>query len=66
MKKRKSSSFVIGSEVYGREEDKRKIIHMLLPPLGTVTRGTASVISIVGTPGIERPLLLSSSIMPRR
>ncbi|CAA3008557.1 disease resistance RGA3 [Olea europaea subsp. europaea] len=55
--KRESSSFVIGSEVHGREEDKRKIIDMLLRTFGTVTSGTTSVISIVGTPGIGKTTL---------
>ncbi|CAI9764457.1 unnamed protein product [Fraxinus pennsylvanica] len=55
--KRESSSFIIGSEIYGREEDKRKIMDMLLPTYGTVTRGTTSVISIVGTPGIGKTTL---------
>ncbi|CAA3014101.1 disease resistance RGA3 [Olea europaea subsp. europaea] len=55
--KKETSSFVIGSEVYGREEDKRKIIDMLLTPSGIVGRGTTSAISIVGTPGIGKTTL---------
>ncbi|XP_022897564.1 putative disease resistance protein RGA3 [Olea europaea var. sylvestris] len=47
---KETSSFVIGSEVYGREEDKRKIIDMLLTPSGIVSGGTTPVISVIGTP----------------
>ncbi|XP_022896187.1 putative disease resistance protein RGA3 [Olea europaea var. sylvestris] len=50
--KKETSSFVIGPEVYGREEDKRKIVDMLL-----VGGGTTSVISIVGPPGIGKTTL---------
>ncbi|KAL2513525.1 putative disease resistance RPP13-like protein 1 [Forsythia ovata] len=55
--KRETSSFVIGSEVYGRDEDKRKIIDTLFSPSRTVSEGTTSVISIVGTPGIGKTTL---------
>ncbi|KAL0384371.1 UNVERIFIED_CONTAM: K(+) efflux antiporter 3, chloroplastic [Sesamum radiatum] len=60
---RETSSFVIGSEVYGREEEKKKILEMLLMPSGESTREHATVISIVGIPGIGKALLLRWSIM---
>ncbi|KAL2513520.1 putative disease resistance RPP13-like protein 1 [Forsythia ovata] len=55
--KRETSSFVIGSEVYGRDEDKRKIIDELFSPSRTVSEGNTSAISIVGTPGIGKTTL---------
>ncbi|KAL2254504.1 UNVERIFIED_CONTAM: putative disease resistance protein RGA1 [Sesamum indicum] len=54
---RETSSFVIGSEVYGREEEKKKILEMLLMPSGESTREHATVISIVGSPGIGKSTL---------
>ncbi|KAK4381293.1 putative disease resistance protein RGA1 [Sesamum angolense] len=54
---RETSSFVIGSEVYGREEEKKKILEMLLMPSGESTREHATVISIVGIPGIGKSTL---------
>ncbi|KAL2513524.1 putative disease resistance RPP13-like protein 1 [Forsythia ovata] len=43
--------------VYGRDEDKRKIIDELFSPSRTVSEGNTSVISIVGIPGIGKTTL---------
>ncbi|PIN11314.1 Apoptotic ATPase [Handroanthus impetiginosus] len=51
---RETSSFFIGSEVYGREEEKREILEKLLMPSG---EGNVQVISIVGIPGIGKSTL---------
>ncbi|PIM97612.1 Apoptotic ATPase [Handroanthus impetiginosus] len=51
---RETSSFLIGSEVYGREEEKRKILEKLLMPSGGEN---VPVISIVGIPGIGKTTL---------
>ncbi|KAK6156699.1 hypothetical protein DH2020_010947 [Rehmannia glutinosa] len=57
--KRETSSFLVGSDVYGREEDKQKIIEMmLLQSSGGGDEGeSCCVVSIVGTPGIGKSTL---------
>ena len=54
--RRETSSFVIESEVYGREEDKEKIVEMLLSCEGN-QGGKVSCISIVGMAGIGKTTL---------
>ncbi|PON93738.1 NB-ARC domain, LRR domain containing protein [Trema orientale] len=53
---RETSSFVVESEVYGREEDKEKIVELLLSCKATQV-GKASSISIVGMGGIGKTTL---------
>ncbi|KAK6156737.1 hypothetical protein DH2020_010985 [Rehmannia glutinosa] len=56
--KRETSSFLVGSDVYGREEDKQKIIEMMLLQSSGGDEGeSCCVVSIVGTPGIGKSTL---------
>ncbi|KAI3445833.1 hypothetical protein Pfo_002498 [Paulownia fortunei] len=55
--KRETSSFLVGSEVCGREEDKKKTLEMLLQSCGTFNGQSSPVVSIIGTPGIGKSTL---------
>jgi signal recognition particle GTPase len=53
-----TSSFVVGSEVYRREEDKKRITELFLSSSSdTSGGGTVSGISIVGVPGTGKTTL---------
>ena len=54
--RRETSSFVIESEVYGREEDKKRIIELLFCEVAN-KEGTVSCIPIVGMGGIGKTTL---------
>ncbi|EOY15576.1 Nbs-lrr resistance protein, putative [Theobroma cacao] len=53
---RQTGSFIIESEVFGREEDKDRIINMLLSS-NSFTKGDISVVSIVGLGGLGKTTL---------
>ncbi|KAI5661281.1 hypothetical protein M9H77_20604 [Catharanthus roseus] len=52
--RRETSSFILGSEVYGREEDKKRIIELLI---SSSSGGNVSGVSIIGVPGIGKTAL---------
>lgn len=56
-RRRGTGSFVIGSEIYGREEDKKKILEILLRTCKGKSIGGVPVIPIVGIGGLGKTSL---------
>ncbi|CAK9145018.1 unnamed protein product [Ilex paraguariensis] len=56
-RKRGTGSFVIKSEIYGREEDKKNLLELLLPTCRGKTMGNILVIPIVGIGGLGKTAL---------
>ncbi|XP_059650066.1 putative disease resistance protein RGA1 [Cornus florida] len=56
-RRRPTGSFVIKSEVYGREKDKEEILKLLLPICKEKLKGDVSVIPIVGIGGLGKTTL---------
>ncbi|GMN63370.1 hypothetical protein TIFTF001_032457 [Ficus carica] len=55
--KRETSYFVVESEVYGREEEKEKIVELLSMSCDGVEKGSVSCIPIVGLGGLGKTTL---------